>query len=89
MPTKADPKDPLAALLVWQQRCPIKLWRRDNKVSIRDLAALLDIATGTLQNWEGGNTLPDLENTAKLQRLTRNGDFMETYLAWMHDKPKV
>lgn len=89
MPTKAKPNDPLAALMVWQDRCPIKRWRKASKASIRDLAALLDVATGTIQNWEGGNSLPDIENTAKLARLTQDPDFLTTYLAWVAERPQV
>lgn len=89
MPTKAQPDDPIANLIQWRLLCPIRLWRRDNKVSLRDLAALLDVSLGSVQNWEGGNNTPDTENFAKLTRLTQDVDFTTDFLAWLNDKPKV
>lgn len=88
MPTKAKADDPLARLMEWQARCPLKLWMRENKVSIRDLAALLDVSIGSIQNWTGGNNLPDMENAAKFARLTQDPDFSTHFLAWFNDKPK-
>lgn len=89
MTTKARADDPIAAHILWREKCPLRLWRRDSKCSLRDLASLLDVSLGSVQNWENGNNTPDAENFAKLSRLAQNPDFPATFTAWMNDKPKV
>lgn len=89
MPAKASPSDPLVKLMEWQAKCPVKAWMRTHKVSVRDMAALLDVSIGTIQNWTSGNSLPDLDNAAKLARLTQDLDFHTTLLTWYNAKPQL
>jgi transcriptional regulator with XRE-family HTH domain len=91
MVTKASPNDPLASHVAWRHLNPLQIWRRANRCSIRDCAALLDYGTGAIQNWENGNTQPPEEVRPRIARLLgiTHGDLVAAWDAWMDKKPSL
>lgn len=48
----------------------MKKWRRDHKMTQRDLAALLGIVNQEVSNYECGRTTPSLPRAVEIHRVT-------------------
>lgn len=69
----------------WKNRGPIRVWRKENKLSMRDAAGLLGVNLYTIQAWENGNSFPNAENVALLIEKTKDPDLVEKWKYWWKD----
>lgn len=56
-------------LLEWKANCPIRKYRKQEKLSQAEFAALIGVSTYTVQRWEDGAINPSEENVIKLEKL--------------------
>ncbi len=54
------------------------------ELSQREFAQLLDVSQSTVQSWENGKNLPNLENLEKLAR--RRGMLVEDFVAYLYGR---
>ena len=53
---------------VWQSENPLRVWRKDNRITLHQTAALMDCSVSTVQLWEAGANIPSGKNFEKLKK---------------------
>jgi DNA-binding transcriptional regulator YiaG len=69
----------------WRKDCPLKTHRISNNWSQTELAAMLGVATYTVQRWEEGTTSPSEDNIEKLSDII--GNFENKWIKWQKERP--
>ena len=71
----------------WLNQHPLKLWRKSHspRISIRTLAAMLEVNPATIVNWEGGSALPQRSNMTRIEAL--DSSIPQAWEAWYREKP--
>lgn len=53
----------------WQEQNPLRVWRRDNGISIDAAAGMMGVSRSTIQLWESGSSHPNEDNMDLLTRV--------------------
>lgn len=66
----------------WIEDNPLRIWRKSNGLSMRDLAANIGVNLMSVQGWEVGNSFPNPENMASIVQLTNDLDLPRRWFEW-------
>lgn len=86
---------PLAfdALKTWQMKCPLKIFRIANKVTLTTAALRIGVSVTSLQFWESGTRLPKFDHFKELAKfMSKKPDTTTTeakWRKWLAAKPKL
>ena len=80
--------DRVGALRTWQQRCPLREWRRKHDLTQKETAGMLGVSLATLQNWEYGVNAPSERMMAKIRELIGT-HAVRTWLTWFAERPQA
>jgi transcriptional regulator with XRE-family HTH domain len=75
----------------WREQGPLRVWRRENDLSLSDAAGLLDCGISSVQRIEaglrepGGEMLESIARVMNRQPATIRGRFRR----WIDDKPQL
>lgn len=50
----------------WQEENPLRVWRKEQKVTIHAAASILGVSVSSIQHWEAGATMPSDELMPRL-----------------------
>lgn len=72
----------------WIERNPLRVWRRDQGLSVSQVASILGVTIMTLGMWEKGITTPNSDNMNNLNELFAD-DLTEAWDQWKSDRPSL
>ena len=52
----------------WIEKNPLRIFRKENNLSLRRMAGLIGVQVNTIQSWEFGGATPNDENFARLEK---------------------
>jgi DNA-binding transcriptional regulator YiaG len=70
----------------WKESNPIRIYRKENKLSLSVVASLLGVGVYTVQRWEDGAVSPNDDNMEKVVRLI-GGDAARQWEEWLDSRP--
>jgi transcriptional regulator with XRE-family HTH domain len=75
----------------WIARNPLRIWRKENDISIRMAASMLEVNASTIQDWEGGMIEPNADNMPKIARALSvpRAELDAAWAAWIGAKPSL
>lgn len=71
----------------WVNRNPLRVWRREQGLSMRDVASLMGVSLASVESWEYGNAIPNDVNMSLLMRLTNIPDLPVQWNSWYREAP--
>lgn len=71
----------------WLTCNPLRQWRLEHKLFLKDMGAALGVGFHTVFQWETGMTFPNSERMDALIKLTNNKKLAEEFQIWKEDRP--
>lgn len=72
----------------WKSRSPLRQWRLEHGISMRDAAGVLGVNLWTIQAWENGNSYPRSDNMMVLMEKLGDEDLSSKWIEWWKDGPE-
>lgn len=72
----------------WRKQNPVFQYRKHHKLSLMDMAGLLDVGFMTVRTWESGACMPNEENMEKLATVL-GADIQARWDAWRSRRPSA
>ena len=81
---------PLAGLTrVWSAKCPLKMWRKLNRITLTEAASMCDVSVASIVQWEAGNRIPAAANMKVIAKMMGDRSVAKHWSAWQKRKPHV
>lgn len=71
----------------WLAENPLKTWRSDKSLFLKDLGAALGVGYHTIFRWENGMSSPNLSQFKLLKKLMRNKNIEQQFQEWKDKRP--
>lgn len=72
----------------WKESNPLRMYRKENDLTIGVIASALGVGEYTIQRWESGSVKPNEQNIEKL-RFIIGEDAADQWQKWIDNRPKL
>lgn len=71
----------------WIAENPLKKWRSNKTLFLKDVGAALGVGYHTIFRWENGMSSPNKSQFVLLKKLTKNKNFESEFQQWKDSRP--
>lgn len=72
---------------LWLAKNPIRIWRQQQGLFLKDVAAACNTGYHTVYRWENGMTMPNAEQVRILSKLAGNPRLQDELREWQEQRP--
>lgn len=71
----------------WLDSNPLRQWRTNNKLYLKDVGAALGVGYHTIFRWENGMSMPNKDQFDALSKLTKKENLQIEFQKWKENRP--
>ena len=71
----------------WLALNPLRQWRTDRNLFLKDVGAALGVGYHTIFRWENGMSMPGDDQMKDLSKLTKDKNLQKKFQEWQEKRP--